>query len=101
LVQLNLRNYLGNILSSTTIVIELLSYLISMNLKYRKVIGKIKLFLDKKNIIILHGSRQVGKTSIMRYLINNYLINKEIHLRSRFRQRADRRPRYRIADEVR
>lgn len=48
-----------------------------MKLKYRKIIDEIKLFLNKKNIIILHGSRQVGKTSIMQYLIDNYLIQKK------------------------
>ena len=44
-----------------------------MKLYYRKVLDKIKLFLDKKTIIVLHGSKQVGKTSIMQYLIKNYL----------------------------
>ena len=46
------------------------------NLKNRKVISKIKPFLDKKTIIVLHGSRQVGKTSIM-FLLKNYLIKKK------------------------
>lgn len=44
-----------------------------MELYSRKALDKIKLFLDKKTIIVLHGSRQVGKTSIMQYLIKNYL----------------------------
>ncbi len=44
-----------------------------MKLYPRKALDKIKLFLDKKTIIVLHGSRQVGKTSIMQYLIKEYL----------------------------
>ncbi|MCK5466461.1 ATP-binding protein [Candidatus Parcubacteria bacterium] len=47
-----------------------------MKLKQRKIISKIKLFLDKKTIIVLHGSRQVGKTSIM-HLIKDYLIKEK------------------------
>ena len=47
-----------------------------MKLKQRKVINKIKLFLGKKTIIVLHGSRQVGKTSIM-HLIKNYLVQEK------------------------
>ena len=44
-----------------------------MKLYPRKALDKIRLFLDKKTIIVLHGSRQVGKTSIMQYLIKSYL----------------------------
>jgi len=47
-----------------------------MKLNQRKIINKIKLFLDKKTIIVLHGSRQVGKTSIM-HLIKDYLIQEK------------------------
>ncbi len=35
----------------------------------RKVINKISKFLNSKEIIVLHGARQVGKTSIMLYLM--------------------------------
>ena len=47
-----------------------------MKLEQRKIINKIKLFLNKNTIIVLHGSRQVGKTSIM-YLIKDYLIQEK------------------------
>jgi len=43
------------------------------NLKHRKIIPKLIDFIDDKEIIVLHGSRQVGKTSVLRYLIDNYL----------------------------
>lgn len=36
----------------------------------RKVVTRINKFLDSKEIIVLHGARQVGKTSVMLYLIN-------------------------------
>ncbi len=42
-----------------------------MNLFRRTIISSIEQFLDSPDIIILHGSRQVGKTSIMLYLIEN------------------------------
>jgi len=41
-----------------------------MKLKHRKIIAQIETFLLDKKVIVLHGSRQVGKTSIMKYLIN-------------------------------
>ena len=41
-----------------------------MKLYKRKIITKINKFLDSKEIIVLHGARQVGKTSIMLYLMN-------------------------------
>lgn len=42
-----------------------------MNKLYkRKIITQISKFLDSKEIIVLHGARQVGKTSIMLYLID-------------------------------
>lgn len=42
-----------------------------MNKLYkRKIIAQISKFLDSKEIIVLHGARQVGKTSIMLYLID-------------------------------
>ncbi len=48
-----------------------------MNKLYkRKIIVPISKFLDSKEIIVLHGARQVGKTSIMLYLIDE-LKNKE------------------------
>ncbi|MFH1890247.1 MAG: ATP-binding protein [Candidatus Kuenenbacteria bacterium] len=45
-------------------------------LKYRKVISVIIKFIDSPDVIVLHGARQVGKTSIMQYLINNELNQK-------------------------
>ncbi|MBU1684116.1 hypothetical protein KKC56_01450 [Patescibacteria group bacterium] len=35
----------------------------------RKIVDKINNFLDSKEIIVLHGARQVGKTSIIYYFI--------------------------------
>lgn len=43
----------------------------------RKVIDKINKFLASKEIIVLHGARQVGKTSIMRYLIEELKKNQQ------------------------
>lgn len=37
----------------------------------RKIIDQINKFLDSKEVIVLHGARQVGKTSIMLYLIDD------------------------------
>lgn len=45
-------------------------------LKPRKIIPKIMDFMDDKAVIVLHGSRQVGKTSILLYLIEKYLTKK-------------------------
>lgn len=42
----------------------------------RKIIAQINKFLGSKEILALHGARQVGKTSIMLYLIDE-LKNKE------------------------
>jgi len=42
----------------------------------RKIIDKINKFLASKEIIVLHGARQVGKTSIMRYLIEELKKNR-------------------------
>lgn len=36
----------------------------------RKIIAKISQFLNSKEIVVLHGARQVGKTFIMLYLID-------------------------------
>jgi len=43
------------------------------NLKNRKIINKISVFLEGSEVIVLHGSRQVGKTSIMYILMANLL----------------------------
>jgi len=40
-----------------------------MELIYRPIVGKIKEQIDKGNIVILIGARQVGKTSILKLLI--------------------------------
>jgi len=37
----------------------------------RKIINKIQNFLLTDDVIVLHGARQVGKTSIMKFLMNN------------------------------
>lgn len=42
-----------------------------MKLYYRKLIDKIKLFLDDDEIIVIQGARQVGKTSVLKYLIEH------------------------------
>ncbi|MCL0030141.1 ATP-binding protein [Thermodesulfovibrionales bacterium] len=40
-----------------------------MKLIYRPIVGKIKKQVDKGNVVILIGARQVGKTSILRLLM--------------------------------
>jgi len=40
-----------------------------MELIYRPIISKVKEQIDKSNIVILIGARQVGKTSILKLLI--------------------------------
>ncbi|MFH0797126.1 MAG: ATP-binding protein [Candidatus Omnitrophota bacterium] len=44
-----------------------------VNLRYRKILNKVIKFLDDDETIAIHGSRQVGKTSLLHYLIDNYL----------------------------
>ncbi len=39
----------------------------------RQVIDKILKYLSSREIIVIYGARQVGKTYILRYLINNHL----------------------------
>lgn len=46
-------------------------------LKKRKIIPRLLNFIEDKEIIIIHGSRQVGKTSLLQYLIATYLKQKE------------------------
>jgi len=46
--------------------------------KNREILAKIIRYLDIPEIIILHGSRQVGKTTLMKMVID-YLKNKEIN----------------------
>ncbi len=41
---------------------------------------KIELFLKDKEIIVIHGSRQVGKTSLMRFIIEKNKFIKDNHL---------------------
>lgn len=45
-------------------------------LKNRKIIKKILKFLDDREILAIHGSRQVGKTSLLHYLSDHYLRTK-------------------------
>lgn len=47
-----------------------------MKLKNRKIIAKITKFLNDDEIIVIHGARQVGKTSVIHYLIEHNLRNK-------------------------
>lgn len=42
-------------------------------LKRRKLVPKILKFLPDDEIIVIHGSRQVGKTSLLHYLIDNHI----------------------------
>lgn len=44
-----------------------------VELKYRKILKKISKFFGDKEIIAIHGSRQVGKTCLLHYIIENYL----------------------------
>ena len=39
----------------------------------RKIVKKIIKYLDSKEVIVIYGSRQVGKTCLMKYLIKNHL----------------------------
>ncbi len=41
---------------------------------YRKIIDRIKPFIDDNEILVIHGARQVGKTTLLHYLINNIII---------------------------
>lgn len=49
------------------------------NLKNRKLISKIFSFIDDKETIVIHGSRQVGKTSILSFIINRLKTKSDIH----------------------
>ena len=42
-------------------------------LRRRKLLNKILKFIEDKEIIVIHGARQVGKTSLLHYLIENHL----------------------------
>ncbi len=39
----------------------------------RKIVGDIIKYLDSKEIILIYGARQVGKTFLLKYLIENYI----------------------------
>ncbi|MDO8459527.1 MAG: AAA family ATPase, partial [Nanoarchaeota archaeon] len=39
----------------------------------RKIVEDIIKYLESKEIVVLYGSRQVGKTSLLKYLISHYL----------------------------
>jgi len=39
----------------------------------RKTVEKIVKYLDSKEVVVIYGARQVGKTTLMKYLIKNYL----------------------------
>ena len=42
-------------------------------LKKRKLFNKVINLIEDKEIIVIHGSRQVGKTSLLEYTMENYL----------------------------
>jgi len=46
-----------------------------MKLKDRKILKKIKKFIEDDEIIAIHGSRQVGKTSLLYLIIEKHLKN--------------------------
>lgn len=48
------------------------------NIINRKIITRIKEFINDSEIIVLHGARQVGKTSILLYLMQNVLAGKTV-----------------------
>ncbi|MFH1415980.1 MAG: ATP-binding protein [Elusimicrobiota bacterium] len=48
------------------------------SLKYRKIVDQILKYIDDTEIIAIHGSRQVGKTSVMHYIIDNHIAKKAI-----------------------
>jgi predicted AAA+ superfamily ATPase len=39
----------------------------------RKIVDDILNYLDSRDIIVVYGSRQVGKTTLLKYLIENYI----------------------------
>lgn len=39
----------------------------------RKAVNEILRYLDSKQALVIYGARQVGKTSLLKYLINNHL----------------------------
>ena len=39
----------------------------------RKIVEKIAKYLDSKEVVVIYGARQVGKTTLMKYLIKKYL----------------------------
>ena len=39
----------------------------------RKVVDEILKYINSKDIIVIYGARQVGKTTILKYLMENYL----------------------------
>lgn len=38
-----------------------------MQILKREIVKYIKQFIDTKDVIVLHGARQVGKTSVIQY----------------------------------
>ncbi len=46
----------------------------------RKVLEKIKLFLDKKDILLFYGARQVWKTSLMKYIRDEYFKDNSVFI---------------------
>lgn len=48
-----------------------------MELLKREIINGIKKFIDSKDVVVLHGARQVGKTSILKYLQDELTLQKK------------------------
>lgn len=48
-----------------------------MEIIKRKIIEKISRFVNTKDVVVIHGARQVGKTSILKYLQNQLDAHKE------------------------
>ncbi|MBS9775127.1 ATP-binding protein [Candidatus Gracilibacteria bacterium] len=45
----------------------------------RKILEKIELFLDTNDILLFYGARQVGKTSLMKIIQQDYIKNKDTY----------------------
>lgn len=46
--------------------------------KHRKALKFIEKFLDKKEIIVIHGARQTGKTTLLKIISEKLIINKKV-----------------------
>jgi len=46
----------------------------------RKIVDKILKYLDSRDVIVVYGARQTGKTTLLRYLIENYLKDNSFYI---------------------